>query len=112
MATWKGQAAKAAVRRGEVKGLGVAAEYVLEQSNRKVPLEEGTLERSGTTSVDEGKLQAAVSYDTPYSVAQHERLDYQHKGKGEAKFLETARNQSKDEILRILRDHIRRELRM
>lgn len=111
MTTWNGPAVKAAARRGEVKGLGTAAEYVLEQSNRKIPNEEGALERSGTTSVDAPKLQAAVSYDTPYAVAQHERLDYIHKGKGEAKFLENARNAARPQILRIIRDAIRRELR-
>ena len=49
-----------------VSGLTKAAEHLLQVSNTLVPLEEGTLERSGVASVDEGSLRGAVSYDTPY----------------------------------------------
>ena len=49
-----------------VRGLVKATEHLLQVSNTLVPLEEGTLERSGVASVDEGSLRGAVSYDTPY----------------------------------------------
>jgi len=57
---------KNAGRAGAVRGLKKAVEHLLQVSREVVPLEEGTLERSGVASVDEGGLRGAVSYDTPY----------------------------------------------
>src|SRR5262249_2493836 len=85
--TWHGARAKQRVRDGLVKGLGLAAEHLLTESRKVVPLEEGTLERSGVASVDEVELQAAVSYDTVYAVRQHEELDWKHAPGRTAKYL-------------------------
>lgn len=71
---------------GAEKGVKLAAEHLLTEANKTVPHDEGTLERSGTTSVD--GLEAAVSYDTPYAVKQHEDLALHHDGKGQSKWLE------------------------
>ncbi|WP_293787759.1 hypothetical protein, partial [uncultured Aeromicrobium sp.] len=49
-------------------GLARAAEHVLGVSSDRVPLEEGTLMRSGSVNVDADNLVAYVSYDTPYAV--------------------------------------------
>lgn len=93
--------------RGARRGLGLAARNVLTVSNRQVPHEDGDLERDGAASVDDGKLIAAVSYgrraDTKaYAVVQHERLDYQHDGGRNAKFLERAFNSERDTTARII----------
>lgn len=64
------------------------AEYVLGESIRQVPLEEGDLQSSGKVSVDEGRSMAAVSYDTPYAIRQHEDLSYKHDAGRKAKYLE------------------------
>lgn len=77
-------------RAGMGTGLRAAAEHILQVSNGYVPNEEGTLERSGRATVDDGAGRAAVSYDTPYAVVQHERLDYRHSGGRVAKYLERA----------------------
>jgi hypothetical protein len=77
---------------GARAGLAVAAEHVLQVSNTKVPNEEGTLERSGKASVDDAGTTAAVSYDTPYAVRQHEELTYSHPGGRQAKYLELSLN--------------------
>lgn len=103
--------ARRAVRAAAADGLATAAEHVLQVSNTRVPHEEGTLERSGTTDVDKDSLTASISYDTPYAVAQHERLDYAHKGKGRAKYLESALTGEKRAVAKILSDEIRKELR-
>ncbi|RLV56059.1 hypothetical protein D9V41_09225 [Aeromicrobium phragmitis] len=105
-----GRARRAYVEAG-ADALGIAAEHVLQVSNTRVPVEEGTLERSGTTSVDKSKLVAAVSYDTPYAVAQHERMDYAHKGKGQAKYLESALTGERRVVAKLLADEIRRRNR-
>ena len=73
------------------KAVGTAAEHVLGESTKVVPIEEGTLSRSGRTDTerDGATVVAAVSYDTPYAVAQHERLDFRHDEGRQAKYLET-----------------------
>ena len=64
--TWNGNLVDAKARAGAVRGLQVSTEYLLQASRAVVPIEEGTLERSGVASVDEGGLRGAVSFDTPY----------------------------------------------
>lgn len=98
------------LRDGAAAGLHDAAEHVLGESNRRVPLEEGTLERSGRTSVDPGRLEAAVSYDTPYAVVQHEDLTFHHDQGREAKYLEKTMAAEVDQIRKIIAARIRAEL--
>ncbi|GMA31601.1 hypothetical protein [Litorihabitans aurantiacus] len=86
--TWNGPEAKAAARRATGRGLANAAEVVLAASREVVPIEEATLSRSGASSVDEAEMVAAVSYDTPYAVIQHERTDFRHDAGRTAKYLE------------------------
>jgi hypothetical protein len=85
---WYGAKAKDAAKKGAARGLMLGAEHLLEEANRIVPIEEGTLLRSGVTSLDEGAMRAAVSYDTPYSVVQHEDLTMSHDAGRQAKYLE------------------------
>ncbi|CAM3459882.1 minor capsid protein [Stackebrandtia soli] len=89
---WNGKQVSAIIEEATADGLRLAAEHLLGASRRLVPLEEGTLERSGRVSVDEGALQAAVSYDTVYAVRQHEELTYQHDAGRSAKYLERPMN--------------------
>ena len=76
----------------EVLSGKVHAEYVLGESIQQVPHEEGDLQSSGKVSVDEGSSRAAVSYDTPYAVRQHEDMTYQHDPGRKAKYLEDPLN--------------------
>jgi len=85
---WNGKVATARARAGAARGLKLAAEHVLEEANRLVPLDEGTLFESGTTDVDEGHLRASVSYDTPYACRQHEEMTWWHAPGRQAKYLE------------------------
>lgn len=68
----------------------VAAQHVLGESTQIVPIEEGTLGRSGRAEAEtQGDTAVgAVSFDTPYAVTQHERLDYRHDQGRAAKYLE------------------------
>jgi hypothetical protein len=65
-----------------VQGLQDWADYVLEQSARQVPLEEGTLLRSATSEVDADNLTVHVGYGrgaaAPYAVVQHEVTTFHH----------------------------------
>ena len=89
------------------QGLLLAAEHVLQVSRTRVPIEEGTLERSGTTSVDRDNLVAHISYDTPYAVRQHEDMTYRHDAGRQAKFLESALTGERDAIRKIIADTVK-----
>jgi hypothetical protein len=101
----------ARMQEGAVKGLAIALEHLLQVSREEVPHEEGTLERSGTTSMDESALRGAVSYDTPYDVIQHERLDFKHDSGRKAKYLEDPFDAEQDTMLELIAANIRRSLR-
>lgn len=97
---WRGNEAKRAVRAAREDALFTAAGYLLEQANRTVPLEEGTLQSSGGVAVDGDE--AAVFYDTLYSVTQHERTDYQHDEGRRAKWLELTLQERDRQVREIL----------
>jgi len=134
---WHGAKAKRAASKGAARGLYLGAEHVLEEANRIVPIEEGTLARSGMATVEGGgaktevegpdggpfmlvqrggdagdKLRAVVSYDTPYAVRQHEELTYQHDKNRQAKYLETPANDpiNKKKVEYLIAREIKREL--
>jgi hypothetical protein len=109
--TWNGEAVKRRQREGRNKGLRNAAEHLLGESQKIVPIEEATLERSGVASVDGSKGQAAVSYDTVYAPIQHERLDFQHDPGRSAKYLEIPFNAERATMLGIIAAEERRALR-
>lgn len=96
-------------REGAETGLRMAAEHVLGVSRTRVPIEEGTLERSGAATTD--GLVAAVAYDTPYAARQHEELDWQHDPGRQAKYLESAANDSQAEVAAIIATATGRRLR-
>jgi hypothetical protein len=105
---WNGehvdQQASWAIRRG----LKIAAEHVLQVSRTLVPLEEGTLERSGVASA-EGYI-AAVSYDTVYAARQHEELTWRHANGRTAKYLEGPLNTERQTVADLIAAELRRAL--
>lgn len=110
---WKpGSDAQLAFDRGSRRGVGLAAEYILGESRRIVPHDEGTLERSGKAGVVDGRQGArgAITYDTPYAVRQHEETSYRHKKGRRAKYLEGPLNAGQGKVLGILAAELRGEL--
>ncbi|WP_329219248.1 hypothetical protein [Streptomyces microflavus] len=108
---WNGEAVIRGTRAGAARGLRLGAEHVLQVSRGRAPIEEGTLERSGTATVDEDELRAAVAYDTPYAVRQHEEMDYRHDAGRTAKYLELPMNEEADTVGEIIAAEMRRALR-
>lgn len=106
-----GTAATRAMREGAARGLLLAAEYVLAESQAVVPLDESPLMQSGTASVDPPSLTAMVSYDTPYAVRQHEDLSYRHAPGRTAKYLERPLNAARAEVAAIIAAQVRRAMR-
>ncbi|MFB8241997.1 hypothetical protein ACFC58_36230 [Kitasatospora purpeofusca] len=105
---WSGDRWLADARRGAADGLESALEHLLGASRRRVPLDEGTLERSGTVSVDRSALEGAVSYDGPYAVRQHEELDWQHLPGRTAKYLEGPLAEERPVMMALIAAAIRR----
>jgi hypothetical protein len=108
---WNGDAALAAIRAGAIQGVRLGAEHLLEVSRQRVPIEEGTLERSGVVSVDADGMTAAVSYDTPYAIRQHEELTYRHDAGRTAKYLERPLHEENGTITDIIAAQVRRAIR-
>lgn len=109
------QRAKTHLLAGMLDGIDKAGEHVLGVSNDHVPIEEGTLERSGkvTTTVDSSvpKVRASVSYDTPYAAKQHEDLTLKHDSGRNAKFLENAMNSERGTIGKIVASTVKEFLK-
>ncbi|HVM54364.1 MAG TPA: hypothetical protein VM262_14315 [Acidimicrobiales bacterium] len=99
------------VREATAKGLAEAAEYVLEQANRTVPIEEGTLMRSGGVALDGANMRAVVFYDTPYAVRQHEDTRLGHNQGRRAKWLEQTMRETQKEVQSIIVRHLRDAMR-
>jgi hypothetical protein len=107
--TWHGLKVAAATRAAAEQGVGNAAEHLLGVSRERVPLEEGTLERSGRT--DQEGLRAAVSYDTVYARRQHEELTWRHDPGRTAKYLENSLREEAATLNGLIGAAIRRALR-
>ncbi|RJO69772.1 hypothetical protein D5S18_28130 [Nocardia panacis] len=106
---WEGRAVSAVARVGLEEGLFQAAEVLLAQSNALVPIEEGTLQNSGTAEVRDGK--GRVGYNTPYALRQHEDLTLRHPNGRTAKYLEKPLNQFGPQLEAIAGAAITRRLR-
>lgn len=96
-------------RRLASEGLQRALEHTLGKAKELVPLEEGTLERSGRVDVD--GLNGAISFDTVYAVRQHEEMDWKHLPGRQAKYLEQPMNTERDVMLRLMAVPLRAWLR-
>lgn len=96
-------------RRLASEGLRAALEHTLSVANTLVPLDEGTLQRSGKVEVD--GLNGAISYNTPYAVRQHEELEWKHAPGRQAKYLEQPINTERDQMLQLMAVPLRRWMR-
>ena len=97
----------AAVHDALAAGLQLGCEHILTVSNQHVPLEYGDLQGSGVTSMDDGSLTGAVSYNTPYAARQHEELSWRHDPGRTAKFLENAANSEAGQVGQIIAETAR-----
>lgn len=106
---WNGDQYRSLMGIGLNAGLQDAAEYLLEEANRRVPIESLELEQSGETSLDPERHRAAVSYHTEYAVIQHEK-SYRHDPGRQRKYLEipwlARRPEMRDIIGRAIRRHL------
>jgi hypothetical protein len=97
-------AASRLIRKAAAEGLADAAEVVKQEAIQRAPLETGELRNSAGTASD--GLEAAVYFDTPYAVIQHEAVGYHHQD-GEAKYLENAVTATKATVAQVIATAIR-----
>jgi hypothetical protein len=97
---WNGGKITKAMQEAAIRAASDAAEFILQESNKIVPHDEGTLERSGNTDmgIQEGKPSATVYYDTPYAARLHEHPEYNFQNGREGKYLEKTLNKNMIEI--------------
>jgi len=70
------RAAAARYRRAQEAAGPAAAEDILRESNRTVPVDTGALQESGHVNVEGDR--AIVEYNTPYAVIVHEDMEAEH----------------------------------
>jgi hypothetical protein len=104
------RAATAAVRSAAAKAVREVAEDALTESNDRIPVDEGDLRRSGEVTAFPEELAAAITYDTPYAVKQHEDPTINHPRQGEHHFLEKAVEDNADRYFDYIGDRIRKAL--
>lgn len=107
---WHGDEVFRKLRQAELDALSDGAEFLLEESNRTVPLEEGTLQNSGVTSVDSGAREAAISYNTPYAVRHHEHPEYNFQNGRRGKWLELTMQEQATRVQQFMAARIREAL--
>lgn len=107
---WNGDAAIRAARTGAVRGLQAGTQLILDEAVRIVPLDEATLQDSGRAGVDESTLEGFVTFDTPYAVVQHERMDFIHPNGRQAKYLESPWRANAGRVQQIIGAAIRQSL--
>ena len=95
------------VRSAITDGLHAAAEVIRQEAIERAPKETGYLRNTAATAAE--GLEAAVGFDGPYAVKQHEELGYHHQD-GEAKYLENAVIATREVVGQILAEAIRRQL--
>lgn len=95
------------------KAVTLGCEHVLGESSKVVPIEEGTLSRSGkvTAETQGDTAVAAVSYNTPYAARQHEDMSYRHDPGRRAKYLEDPLHAEAPTVAKIMAETVGEALR-
>lgn len=86
------------IKKGALKGLRITAQNILGESQKLVPVDTGTLQKSGSIKLNSETLTAQISYNTPYALKQHEDATLNHPNGGEAKYLERPFNEKAGEL--------------
>lgn len=105
---------RTAVNRAMPRALTEEAQIILRNSLRIVPVDSGTLRRSGAVGGVETRGQVhtiTIGYGgaaSSYALEQHENLFYSHKSGKQAKYLSTPAEARQDDFVRNLRKRLER----
>lgn len=94
-----------------LKGQKKLAANILGESQKLVPVDTGTLQRSGHITTDTGLNITTISYDTPYARKQHEDPTLNHPKGGQAKYLEQPFNEKAGEFENFVLTEVYKTLR-
>jgi len=101
---WHGDEVIKKIHEAQVKALRDSVEHLLTEANKTNPYREGTLERSGSTDVDESSLQGSVYYDTPYAIRMHEEPGLRYTDpKARWKWLEMTVKEQTDKVIEYIK---------
>ncbi len=109
--TWRGELATEIAREAALQALHDGAEHILTEAIDETPIDTGTLRRSGTVTDAPAEWAVYISFNTPYAVVQHERLDFNHPRGGKAKYLEDPFNRNLPAVTRLVEERVRAALR-
>lgn len=103
---WNGDQWLEIIGEATAEGLHKAGEHLLALAKAVVPIEEGTLERSGASTalsdIDPDDLLVVVLFDTVYAPRQHEELTWRHAEGRTAKYLEGPAVSNRDLLAQII----------
>lgn len=89
-------------------GIKDACEYILQESNKIAPIDEGTLIRSGNIDVESSpKPKGCIYYDTPYAIRLHENPQYSFQNNREGKYLEKTVKDERKAVQRFLSQRLK-----
>lgn len=105
----------AALLAAAARGLNKGATVLMSESQARVPVDSTDLRNSAAThDATPANLESAVTYNTPYAVIQHERLDFHHPTDhnpgAQAKYLEGPAVELRNQIGAVVAAEIRREM--
>ena len=92
-----------------LKGQKTLAQNILGESQKLVPVDTGTLKRSGNIQTEDNIT--TISYNTPYALKQHEDATLNHPNGGEAKYLERPFNEKAGELESYIQTEVYKTLR-
>lgn len=103
---WYGPEVERVIYEAGGRGIGEGADQIAETSQDKVPVQTGELKRS--QGVHKDGLHAVVHYDDNKAAAAHENVHgYTYRNGKQAKFLELAAQERRDDVLQTVAEHIR-----
>ena len=110
-AKWNADPLLKEIEKTKVRAMSRAGEFLLDESNKIVPLDESPLMKSGMVDVAKDGSLMTVSYNTPYAVRQHEVLYYNHPNGREAKFLESTFKEDGPRAMRYVEREMKKAFR-
>ena len=99
------------IAKKEIEALKDGCEFILQESNKIVPHDEGTLMRSGNTSIDENSKTGSIYYDTKYAIRLHEHPNYTFQKGRQGKWLETTLRTNNKQLLDYMKKKLQEGLR-
>lgn len=106
---WKNMSPK--IRTATREAMVDALEYLLDESNKLVPHDEGVLQSTGSYQIDSDGAKGVVFYNTPYAVRLHEHPEYKFQKGRQGKWLSTTFQIKGPRAYQYLADKINKALR-